>query len=903
MLNSKVLNIKNGPQILLMSDPKANKTSVSLDIRTGSMNDPKDAPGLSHLVEHMLFKGSAQYPNGNLLSSILYSNQGVYSAVTGPEHSSFSFEVANDSFKQALAVFSSFFKEPVFREKDISGEISIIDNEFSLNKKDPDTLCRYLLNSIGVKGHPLSKFFHGNKKTLKDIDEAKLRALFALYLAAPKKAALCGRLPLAELEELALINFSSMKSDCGSVTDIFGPIFNKEKTPDVIYVDSVGGRPFLRLCFETQSMYGLFRSKPNWILSSLMNSERSGSVIDVLRRKGFAEEIWASFNNMSFASFFNIDVLLTSKGLTKPFDVSGHVFSYLDLLRQEGCRDYIYKEQSSTAQAGFKFKEHREGALYARGLARNMHYYDAEKCEEQSELIYEYSENDFRNLIGETIPERSRQVVYGAKLGSCKKDKYYGVKYDHSEQIKLKPIKRSDEISYPGPNCLVPEDFSHVKDDGIHYPRKIVDGPKGTVWFMSDWELGLPHVYINLLILSPCVNKSPKDKLSSILYAKMLNESLRDVADMAGEAGLTFGIERSDRGIAVYFAGYSNKIFDLYKKVLDAFACDMKDKDLLGKIKRSLSSDYKELEHSSSYAVAQYYKYDLMHKTNINYLKYFKMIDAVQLKDINSVRRDVFKQFAVESYIYGNINSQEAIKIVDGFFERFDPKELPSAERPKDRIIKNPRGSSYSYSLNCKTDDSCWASYYDFGRRNIRLSAVIQLGFGFLKGFFFNEMRNKKNLGYLVESRLDFFEHVLGISFAVCSDSSDTATISKEAKNVFKAFIEYLEFISEEELKSSRESLIAGISKNNRTIEEWMSEIVLTAAVNGDPDYGKKLCVEIGQVTRTELLEVFSSSLCGTGLTAINVCANGRGSKNKKTLEETVIADIYAYKRSVDFYQ
>ena len=465
-------------------------------------------------------------------------------------------------------------------------------------------------------------------------------------------------------------------------------------------------------------------------------------------------------------------------------------------------------------------------------------------------------------------------------------------------------------ISQNEPNVFIPQNFSHVKDDSVHYPHKILDDVRGTVWFMKDRELGLPYIYINLLILSPCVNKDPKEKLKSIVYSKVLSESLRDVADMAGEAGLTFGVERNDRGIATYFAGYSDKMFVLFKNVLDALSCDLKDNDLLNKIKRSLKSDYLELEQGTSYAVATYYKYDLMHKNNINYSKYIKMIDGVTLKDVNLTRKNIFKRFAVESYVYGNLNATDAEKIVDDLFNKFNPEKLDIAERPKDFIIKNPRGSRNSYALKCKAADSCWTSYFDFGHRHIRLSAVIQLGFGFLKGFFFDQMRNKKKLGYVVESRLDFFEHVLGISFTVCSEFFDTFLISTQAKKVFNDFIAYLDSLSEQELESSRNSLIAGISKNNRTIEVWMSEIVLTAAVKGDPDYGKKLCAEIATVTRQELIEVFYSNLCGSDSTSISVYANGTNSKHKKDLKkgikdtgELFMDDVFQFKDGATFYQ
>ena len=594
--------------------------------------------------------------------------------------------------------------------------------------------------------------------------------------------------------------------------------------------------------------------------------------------------------------------MLTSKGLSCPFEISSYIFSYLDLLRKEGYRDYIYKEQKNTAEAGLRFKEHREGLLYTKGLARNMHYYEPLSCEENAELIYEYSDKDFHKLMDELTPQKVRHVVYGSNAELNKKDKHYGVNFYYSDHVQVKEVVAPMQLDYPTPNVFIAEDFSHVKDDGVHYPKKIADDSKGIIWFMNDWQLGLPYTYINLLILNTDVNAGPKEKLNSIIYTKMLNESLGDISDMAGEAGLAFGIERSDRGIATYFAGYSDKILVLFRKVVEVLSSDLNDNDLLVRVKKNLKSDYAQLDKDTSYSVAQYYKYDLIHKTNINYLDYLKLIDDVSLADINSIRKAVFSKFAVESYIYGNISAEQAIELVNGLFKTFKPKELCASDKPKDLIVKCPRGSSNSYSVQCKSNDSCWASFFDFGQRDIRLSAVIQLGFGFLKGFFFDQMRNKRNLGYVVESRLDFFEHVLGISFVVCSESNDALSISEQAGLVLKEFIPYLESLSISEIDSSRKSLIAGVSKNNKTIEEWMSELILTATVHGDPDYGKKLCKEIESVSVKELVSVFSSKLCGTDATSISVLVDGVGSKNKCN-NHAVVTDMSKFKKEAAFYQ
>ena len=55
--------LDNGLKVILLSDPKLNKSSAALAVGVGSLTDPKDRRGLAHFLEHMLFLGTEKYPD------------------------------------------------------------------------------------------------------------------------------------------------------------------------------------------------------------------------------------------------------------------------------------------------------------------------------------------------------------------------------------------------------------------------------------------------------------------------------------------------------------------------------------------------------------------------------------------------------------------------------------------------------------------------------------------------------------------------------------------------------------------------------------------------------------------------------------------------------------------------
>ncbi len=81
--NFKTLVLRNDIKVLLISDPLAKKSGASLNINSGYFSEPRNISGISHLLEHMILKGSVKYPGANEFSSFLMSNGGTYNAYTG----------------------------------------------------------------------------------------------------------------------------------------------------------------------------------------------------------------------------------------------------------------------------------------------------------------------------------------------------------------------------------------------------------------------------------------------------------------------------------------------------------------------------------------------------------------------------------------------------------------------------------------------------------------------------------------------------------------------------------------------------------------------------------------------------------------------------------------------------
>ena len=131
---TKTFSLKNGLDVLLVSDPDVHRSAAALSVGTGYLYDPKDKAGLAHYLEHMLFLGTKKYPTVGSYKKFLDSHSGGSNAYTSGNITNYFFQVSHDGFNEALDRFSDFFKAPLFDKTYAEREVKAVNNEHEKNK-------------------------------------------------------------------------------------------------------------------------------------------------------------------------------------------------------------------------------------------------------------------------------------------------------------------------------------------------------------------------------------------------------------------------------------------------------------------------------------------------------------------------------------------------------------------------------------------------------------------------------------------------------------------------------------------------------------------------------------------------------------------------------------------------
>jgi len=114
-----------------------NTAAILVMVGTGSKYENKKTSGLSHFVEHMLFKGTKKRPNTLIISSDLDRLGGEYNAFTGKEYTGYWVKVSKEKIEPAIEILSDMFLNSLFKQSEIEREKGVIIEELNMYQDNP----------------------------------------------------------------------------------------------------------------------------------------------------------------------------------------------------------------------------------------------------------------------------------------------------------------------------------------------------------------------------------------------------------------------------------------------------------------------------------------------------------------------------------------------------------------------------------------------------------------------------------------------------------------------------------------------------------------------------------------------------------------------------------------------
>ena len=191
--------LANGIQVITEAIPHVHSIAVGIWVERGSRDENSKINGISHFIEHMLFKGTKRR-SAQQISKEIESVGGILNAFTSKEFSSYYAKVLAEHLPVALDLLFDLYLHSLFSVAELDRERQVIVQEINMVEDTPDEYIHDLFSQSFWPRHPLGFPILGNLNTISNMDRKKLKEFFVeKYLGTRPIFAAAGKLQHEEV--------------------------------------------------------------------------------------------------------------------------------------------------------------------------------------------------------------------------------------------------------------------------------------------------------------------------------------------------------------------------------------------------------------------------------------------------------------------------------------------------------------------------------------------------------------------------------------------------------------------------------------------------------------------------------------------------------------------------------
>lgn len=329
MIKTRKLNC--GTTIVMEYIPYVQSAALGIWVKTGSVNETEDIAGISHYIEHMMFKGTEKRTAKEIAEAVDRIG-GQFNAFTGKEATCYYIKALSSSLETAAEILIDMITGSKMDEEEMEKERRVIFEEMKMIQDTPDEDVHDMIAELVFKGHPLGQPIIGTTESLMNIDRTTLTGyLEKEYVRDSIVIALAG-------------NYDEEKM-CGFFEDKLSKLLpSKEHREEDIKPYEKGFKVKVKDIEQTHlclAVPGISLSDELYFAMGLLNNVLGGSMSsrlfqNIREEKGLAYSVYSSTTSYSNGGFFNI---YAGASHDRVEDVITGIREELDILKRDGITE------------------------------------------------------------------------------------------------------------------------------------------------------------------------------------------------------------------------------------------------------------------------------------------------------------------------------------------------------------------------------------------------------------------------------------------------------------------------------------------------------------------------------------------------------------------------------------
>ncbi|MEL6346232.1 MAG: insulinase family protein [Myxococcota bacterium] len=880
--------LDNGMQAVVVSNPDVDIAAASVDVHVGQFNDPPDREGLAHFLEHMLFMGTASYPDVDGFNNYIESHGGGRNAGTGYEHTNYFFRIDHPYLEPALDRFAEFFHAPLLDPEFVDRERNAVQSEYSLKIKDEFRRYREVLRATTNPAHPFSQFSVGNLETLADRDGepvyAALEEFYAReYSASRMTVAVLGREDVETLKAWVTEKFSAVPTDGAPVDMDRPPRFTADQLGVRIDIVPLAQRQNLELKFPVPASWKHYDTKPTSYISNLLGHEGEGSLFSYLRGEGWVESLAAGSESYDDMAMMTIDMELTADGFDHIDDITDACFQYIRLIDDEGVSADRYDEERRIGALNFQFREALSPARTVQSLSSAAQYHPPRDLLSANYLHRSYDEDLIRMFLSAMRPDNMRMIVVAPGLETDQVEPLYSVPYamrplDPARVSRWESSPLNPALRLPVENRYIAEkvDLKPVPADASPLPQKLQDDAALEIWHHHDTAFSVPRAQIRLELSTQKPRTDHRSRILNQMAAVLIQDSLQEFGYPLRLAGLGYGVDNRSRGMVITVSGYDEKLPMLFDEIVGRVQDFTIDEQRFALQKERMLREWRNQSRDRPISQSRRAFFEIISPIYFSRMgEGADILEALTVADLQAFLDGYFDEVDARLLVHGNLTADEA----QGLGAMLDARILDGAaptDRGTVRVRKVPAGETLTRTVDIDHNDSTIVMYYQGESMDIEEHARWQLIGQMVGAPFFNQLRTEQQLGYTVWSFFSPVDRVPGMTFAIQSPVAGPTVLQERIEIFLAEFGGTFDQMSDDEFDVYRQGLIAELTKREERLFQ-RSQKYADALFYDDAtfDWNERLAAIVGEIERADLNAFYQRMVQGAGSRRIIVKSIG----------------------------
>lgn len=905
----KTLKLANEIEVILVSDPSAEKSAAALSVGVGLLHDPMSQQGMAHYLEHMLFLGTERYPDTKGYSDFMTKNGGAHNAYTWLDITNYMFKVNNDAYDEGLDRFADFFKSPKLYPEYTDKEKNAVNAEWSM-RREMDFFGQFKLARKMMGDHPANRFLIGNLETLGDKEGSSLHKETVdfynkYYSANIMKVAMISNLPLAEMEAKAQKYFA----------DIEDKKIDKPTVTKKLDFDNVGGKRVhyapnedvkqLQLDFTITDNSDEFAVKPNRFVAYLLSNEMQGSPAQILRDKGWVSQLSASSSPTHYGNYgmLSVDIQLTDEGMKNRETIVATIMQYIDLIKREGVDSKYFNEIRTSLNNEFKFLEKGDEFGYVSNLAGSMQDYPLNHA---INAPYHYAQFD-ADAINEVLAQLNAQTLriwYTSQQEETdSKLHFYDGKYRIAEigESEIASWNKPSEfaLALPTVNRLLPESFaikitqfSEQKHPELTYDKNGVKVWRQASQNFAEQPKGLVEVYLN----TPDALADIKAKVLYSVWADLYNLQQSKLSTEAAVAGMSVGLEDSN-GLILSMSGFTDKQNVLLAQALESIDVQVAEQGFaqaLDRYQRDLLNAQKQFPYYQAFG--EYSK--LVRTGSFDTDALIKTAQTLTIADFEELKNQTFSRNELRVFTFGNYNQQD-VEAIAKELTAILPKDHKSTSFTRSKAWLPQVGETIVLQKDIDVADVAIIDMTVHPIAGYKQKAQAQVLQDHFRTIAFDKMRTEEQLAYAVGALARSVEDYSAIGLFIQTPVKGPKEMQARFEAFKKQYAVELEAMSEETFAQLKNATLVSLKEQPKNLSDEMGPLIGDwYRENFDFNSKQKLISEVEKVTLADIKDYYKQTMLNPQAARLNVQL--RGSKFADTPfadlpKQTLVTDLKAH--------